>query len=222
MMNGNSDAFSPTGCSECDSLQSEFNKGKQKPQLTRTGKILLTIAGTTFGLVFAVTTPFLLPAVRKICLPYVPATLNQVKNVLCLIQDKGGRLIDLGSGDGRIVIEAAKSGLRCDGVELNPWLVLYSRLSSIRHGTHRRTSFYRSDLWTTDLSKYDYVVVFGVDCMMQQLADKLKHELCEEGQVIACRFPLPGIKPVKTIGSGIDAVWLYRKQCFNSRQLGKH
>lgn len=49
--------------------------------------------------------PFVSPAFRKICLPYVPATSQQVQNVLQALEGRAGSLIDLGSGDGRIVID---------------------------------------------------------------------------------------------------------------------
>lgn len=47
--------------------------------------------------------PFVSPALRKVCLPYVPATNAQVQNVLSVIKGRKGKLVDLGSGDGRIV-----------------------------------------------------------------------------------------------------------------------
>lgn len=47
--------------------------------------------------------PFISPAFRKICLPYVPATHQQIKNVIQALNGRSGSLIDLGSGDGRIV-----------------------------------------------------------------------------------------------------------------------
>lgn len=47
--------------------------------------------------------PFVSPAFRKICLPYVPATSQQIRNVLQALEGRTGSLIDLGSGDGRIV-----------------------------------------------------------------------------------------------------------------------
>ncbi|GFS96466.1 ATP synthase subunit C lysine N-methyltransferase, partial [Nephila pilipes] len=46
--------------------------------------------------------PFVLPAFRQICLPYVPATDSQIQNVVKLLKARKGNLIDLGSGDGRI------------------------------------------------------------------------------------------------------------------------
>lgn len=50
--------------------------------------------------------PFITPAFRKYCLPYVPATTTQVENVLHLLKraKHGEKLLDIGSGDGRIVI----------------------------------------------------------------------------------------------------------------------
>lgn len=51
----------------------------------------------------AICAPFVLPALRKICLPYVPATTIQVSNVIKALRGRNGQLIDLGSGDGRIV-----------------------------------------------------------------------------------------------------------------------
>ena len=47
--------------------------------------------------------PFVSPALRRICLPYVPATTTQVSNVMKAVKGRNGQLIDLGSGDGRIV-----------------------------------------------------------------------------------------------------------------------
>ena len=42
-----------------------------------------------------------------------------------------GTLVDIGSGDGRLVVEAARMGFRATGVELNRWLVYYSRFENI-------------------------------------------------------------------------------------------
>lgn len=57
--------------------------------------------------------PFVSPAFRKICLPYVPATCQQVKNVIRALNGRSGSLIDLGSGDGRIV--SMINDESCDG-----------------------------------------------------------------------------------------------------------
>lgn len=188
-----------------------------RPPLTKTGKVLLGITGASFFTVCAVATPFLLPAVRKICLPYVPATTQQVQNVMSLLSGHTGKLVDLGSGDGRIVIEAAKLGFRAEGIELNPWLVWYSRLRSLREGTWSKTNFYTRNLWKHNLNSYDHVVVFGVDTMMEQLREKLAKEMGSQCQVIACRFPFISCVPEKEVGTGLDTVWLYTKSCLNKK-----
>ena len=50
-----------------------------------------------------------------------------------------GKLLDIGSGDGRLVVEAARMGFKSTGVELNRWLVYYSRYLSAL-SCHRRTN----------------------------------------------------------------------------------
>ena len=95
-------------CLECMTLRKDFGitekdvSSPRKP-MTSAGKVILGIFGATFVGVTAVTLPFVLPALRKVCLPFVPATTTQVSNVMKLLQGRKGLLVDLGSGDGRIV-----------------------------------------------------------------------------------------------------------------------
>lgn len=98
------------------------------------------------------------------------------------------------------------------GVELNPWLVLYSRLQSLRlklsGSTTGAASFSVRDLFKHDLSSYDSIVIFGVDSMMPLLHNKLKQQMASDAKVVACRFPLPCAASL-TAGEGLDTVWLY-------------
>ncbi|NXL92748.1 F173B methyltransferase, partial [Alectura lathami] len=166
------------------------------------------IGGTLVAL-YAVATPFVAPALRKVCLPFVPATTAQVENVLKMLRGRSGPLADIGSGDGRIVIAAAKRGFEAAGYELNPWLVWYSRYRAWRDGVHHNATFYISDLWKVSFSRYTNVVIFGVPQMMPQLEKKLKEELASNARIIACRFPFPCWIPDHTTGEGIDTVWAY-------------
>jgi len=65
--------------------------------------ILLKISGGGALLTTIVCFPFVSPALRRVCLPYVPATDSQVRNVFSALTGRSGKLVDLGSGDGRIV-----------------------------------------------------------------------------------------------------------------------
>ncbi|XP_044859692.1 ATP synthase subunit C lysine N-methyltransferase isoform X2 [Mauremys mutica] len=188
------------------------------------GLLVTGIVGGTLVVLYAVATPFLTPALRKICLPFVPATSAQIENVLKMLQYRSGSLVDIGSGDGRIVsactcillftavplanctfniqvIAAAKEGFKAVGYELNPWLVWYSRYRAWREGMHHNAKFYISDLWK-----------------MPQLEKKLEEELDHNARVVACRFPFPHWMPDHTTGEGIDVVWAYDSKAFKGNE----
>ncbi|GAB1601071.1 protein N-lysine methyltransferase FAM173B-like [Argonauta hians] len=192
-------------------LISDNKPSNTKYKLSTTGAVILGISGALAVGFYAVVTPFLSPALRKVCLPFVPATTTQVQNVMRALKGRSGTLLDIGSGDGRIVLEAAKHGFTATGVERNFWLVLYSKLQSFKLGLNHRASFVRQDLWKTDLSQFDNVVIFGVEQMMVPLQEKLNKEMDSKMSVVACRFPFPGWEPHQEIGSGIDTVWLYTR-----------
>lgn len=67
------------------------------------GVLFTGIVGGTLVAVYAVATPFVTPALRRICLPFVPATTKQIENVVKMLECRRGPLVDIGSGDGRIV-----------------------------------------------------------------------------------------------------------------------
>uniref|UniRef100_I3JR57 ATP synthase subunit C lysine N-methyltransferase n=1 Tax=Oreochromis niloticus TaxID=8128 RepID=I3JR57_ORENI len=175
---------------------------------SRIGLVVTGVVGGSLVALYAVAAPFVAPALRKVCLPFVPATTTQVENVLKALRARSGTLVDIGSGDGRIV--TAKHGFRASGFELNPWLVWYSRYRAWREGVYRSTSFHISDLWKVSFAQYSNVVIFGVPQMVStSLELKLASELPSTAKVVACRFPFPTWIPESTAGEGIDTVWVY-------------
>ncbi|XP_066581579.1 ATP synthase subunit C lysine N-methyltransferase [Prorops nasuta] len=183
---------------------------KAKKQSSQLPLILAGITGGLAAAISAICYPFVSPAFRNICLPYMPATTMQVKNILKALEGRHGTLVDLGSGDGRIVHAAAKAGFIAHGVELNFWLVQYSKFIAAINGLSSKTAFYRKDIWKFNLESYDNIVVFGVQEMMQKLEQKFLSDLNKNCMVVACRFPLPNIQPINIIGKGIDTVWIYK------------
>ncbi|CAF3903164.1 unnamed protein product [Rotaria sordida] len=140
--------------------------------------------------------PFLTPALRRHALPYVPATREQLDNIFNLLKQYSTKqrqhLIDLGSGDGRIVFEAIQQGFpRATGIEINRVLVYYARLKAYLSNQGKICQFKRANLWKHDLSKYDTIVLFGVDTMMEPLLKKLSKEITDESIVITCRYQFP-------------------------------
>ena len=97
-------------------------------------------------------------------------------------------LVDIGSGDGRIVLQSARAGYKAHGVELNRWLVYYSRLNAWRTGLRGQATFARQDLWNSGISKFNNVVICGVGQIMGQLESKLGKELVKGSVVVGERL----------------------------------
>ncbi|XP_016042532.1 ATP synthase subunit C lysine N-methyltransferase isoform X2 [Erinaceus europaeus] len=180
------------------------------------GLLGAAVLGAALAGLHAVAVPFLAPALRRVCLPFVPATPRQLDNVLRLLPKRPGPLVDIGSGDGRVVIAAAKAGFPAVGYELNPWLVWFSRYRAWRAGVRGCATFYICDLWKVTFSQFSNVVIFGVPQMMPQLEKKLERELGAGARVIACRFPFPGWTPAQVAGQGDDTAWAYDAGAFHS------
>lgn len=164
--------------------------------------------------VYAMWVGVLQPGFRKVPLklqvPYIPASKAQVKNVMTLMGGRTGGLVDLGSGDGRIVLEAYHHGFSpAVGYELNPWLVRLARFHAWRAGHHGKVAYRREDLWKVDLSKCKNVTVFLAPSVLSLLQKKLQAELPDDALVVAGRFPFPDWKPCRIEGHGVDRAWAY-------------
>src|SRR5688572_13269127 len=112
------------------------------------GEVLVRIAAVLLGLALAA------PAAAADEVPFVvsPDTVTLAMLQAARVGNED-YLIDLGSGDGRIVILAAKRfGARGLGIEINPELVAKSRANARNAGVESRVSFREQDLFKTDLS----------------------------------------------------------------------
>jgi len=82
-------------------------------------------------------------------------------------------LIDLGSGDGRTVITAAKLGVSAHGIEYNPDMVELSKRNAQKAGVGERTTFIKADIFESDFSKATVITMFLLDRLNLQLRPKL-------------------------------------------------
>ena len=82
-------------------------------------------------------------------------------------------VMDLGSGDGRTVITAAKRGARAVGVEYNPQMVELSKRNAQKEGVADRASFMKADLFETDFSKATVITMFLLPDINLKLRPKL-------------------------------------------------
>mmetsp|Transcript_51975 Transcript_51975/g.97239 ORF Transcript_51975/g.97239 Transcript_51975/m.97239 type:complete len:252 (+) Transcript_51975:59-814(+) len=173
---------------------------------------------TGFFVVFnGLALPFALPKLRRFLgAPYVPmkrtaveVLFNQVlptwalsRNGAAAVSKQGSsalsglRLVDFGSGDGRVVAAAAQHGMHATGYELNPYLLAWSRIRcfrALRAGPgsgHLRWA----NAWSADLRNADVVTVYGRpgDSFMEHAARKLDEELPPHAAVVSHFFDMPG------------------------------
>ena len=137
--------------------------------------------------------------------PYVPTRNSRIKIMLEFADLKPeDHVLDVGSGDGRVVMAAAQSGAQCLGIEINP-ILFWRSLVKLWMQKKQNVSFERKDFWKTDLSGYDVMLVYCIHFKMEKLKKKIKTEMKPGSRVISHGFTFPDWKYVKVR----DNVYLY-------------
>ena len=130
--------------------------------------------------------------------PYLPTLKNQVDVALDLIDLKpGDTLIELGSGDGRVLKAAAKRGIVSIGYELNPVLYMISLVYCFPE--RRLISIHFQSFWRAPLDQADGIYVFLLDRFMNRLNKKIAQEIKKQTRVVSFAFAFPGRNCTKHI-----------------------
>jgi len=126
--------------------------------------------------------------------PYVPSPQSVVADMLKLAEvGPNDYVIDLGSGDGRIVLTAAKVfGARGMGIEIKDELVAVSNEAARREGIADRATFVKQDLFKADISPATVLTMYLLPDTVNMLRDKLLRELRPGTRVISHDYPLSG------------------------------
>lgn len=129
--------------------------------------------------------------------PYVPSPSSVVADMLALAEvGPKDFVIDLGSGDGRIVLTAAKVfGARGFGVDINEKLVKESNEAAKQQGVADRANFTIQDLFKTDISKATVLTMYLLPHTVNMLKDKLLAELSPGARILSHDYPLAGWIP---------------------------
>jgi precorrin-6B methylase 2 len=105
---------------------------------------------------------------------WVPTSQTLVDKMLDMAKvTASDTVIDLGSGDGRTVITAAKRGARALGIEYNPNMVALSKSNAAKEGVGERAQFRKADLFETDLSDATVITMFLLPSINLKLRPKL-------------------------------------------------
>lgn len=125
--------------------------------------------------------------------PYVPTDKRRVQEMIALSGIRPGeKLVDLGSGDGRIVVAAAKAGAVAEGWEVNPYLWLISVWNIWRHGVRGRARVHLGTYWTQPFRDADVITLFLITTQMRPMERKLRAELKSGSRVVSYIFSFPG------------------------------
>lgn len=117
--------------------------------------------------------PAIAQATEDLDTPFVVTPTNVVATMLDIASVRAGdRLIDLGSGDGRIVFEAVRRGATGVGIEIDPALVEKSRDTARRLKLGDRATFVTQDLFETDFGGYDVITLYLLPDVNKRLAPK--------------------------------------------------
>jgi SAM-dependent methyltransferase len=104
-------------------------------------------------------------------------------------------VIDLGSGDGRNIIAAAKRGARGLGVEFNEQMVELSRRSAAKEGVSDKAKFVQGDMFEADISQATVMALFLLPDNLRKLTPKFVAQLKPGTRLVMNGFPIPGWDP---------------------------
>lgn len=146
--------------------------------------VVVGISAMLINFVFA-----LLPIARA---PFIPTPSRSLKHILSFAEiSRHDRVYDLGSGDGRVVITAAKQyGAAACGIEQNFFLVAWSRLRAHMLGA-KSACFVHGNFFNVPLSDADVVFCYLLPGINDRLTDKLSRELKAGALVVSRTFSFP-------------------------------
>ena len=142
-----------------------------------------------------------MPGKDAVWVPTEPAVIEKMLDV-AKVTDKDV-VMDLGSGDGRAVIAAAKRGARAVGFEFNPDLVELSRKLAKDAGVADKASFVQGDMYAADISKATVLALFLLPANLDKLKDKIL-ALPPGTRVVLNTFTATGWEPDERFHVGGD------------------
>jgi SAM-dependent methyltransferase len=121
--------------------------------------------------------------------PFVPSTKRATEAMIAMANiKKGEKIYDLGSGDGRVLFLAVKKGAIGIGYELNPILVLYTKIRAFFSPDKKHITVRWKSLWKADIHNADVVFVYLLPLSLNLLQQKLLTELKPGTRIISNSF----------------------------------
>src|SRR3989304_6409719 len=180
--------------------------------------LTIILSVISFLLIFIIIFFFFFAIDLFLDLPYVATKKEKIGTIIRLANiKKGETVVDLGSGDGRLLFAAAKSGVHAVGYEINPFLIVFTKVkayflfpschsgersdSRIDSGQARMTGrviVKRQNLWKADLKIADVIFVYGRRKTMPKFEDFVYKNAKRGTRVIVNTNPLTGKRHFKS------------------------
>jgi precorrin-6B methylase 2 len=149
-------------------------------------------------------------------IPYLPTPEDVALRMLELAKPlRGELLVDLGCGDGRILILASRLyGCRCVGYEVDDNLIREA-LRNIRGMGIRNVRVLRRDLFKADISEADILTLYLTPKALEVLSGRIVREMRDGARIVSHDYEVPGLKPlmvdyVETHGIHTHKIYLYK------------
>ncbi len=143
--------------------------------------------------------------------PSVPTRHERIRKALQLAKlQPNETLYDLGAGDGRVLVIAAKEfGAQAVGVEIGPVQCAVSWINALRNGVKSKVKIEAGNFYHTDLSNADVVFAYLTSEQASRLQEKIKMELKKGARVVTISFDFPGWEPAYLDRENL--IFLYQK-----------
>lgn len=116
---------------------------------------------------------------------------------------KEDTVVDLGSGDGVVLIEAARRGAIAKGWEINPFLVIWTKIVARLKGLHKNIFVYAKPYQTADLHKASVIFCYNMPKFMPTVNEKIRKEAKKNVKIVSYKFPIPNLCLIKKTKSQI-------------------
>ena len=147
---------------------------------------------------------------NKKIVPFVPTPQEVVDKMVELAGVKKGDVVyDLGSGDGRIVVTAARRGAKAVGYEIDGDLVKQSRDNIVKAGVQEQAEIRQQDILTVDLSGASVVTMYLLPDVNLQLKPKILSQLKPGSRVVSHAFDMGDWQPdrIERVGGRTIYLW---------------
>jgi SAM-dependent methyltransferase len=130
---------------------------------------------------------------------YVPTPHDVVDKMLEMAQVKKGDVVyDLGCGDGRIVVAAAKKGATANGYDIAPERVKEAKANVVKNKVEKSAKIFAEDVFTLDLSKANVITLYLLPRLNVKLIPQLER-LKPGSRIVSHDFDMEGVKPDREV-----------------------